>query len=94
MDPAKSTYIIILSLDLIVLGKFSLGSYVPGSKNMKYELHLDLESGKSLTFERTAGAGTMSVPPSVQTSTQQGPHDKDSSPISSPNPCAGDKTPS
>ncbi len=77
MDPSKSTHIMILSLDMIVLGKFSLGSYVPGSKNMKYVLHLDLESASSLTFERFAGGGTHSIQPSVQSSTvQQVPQDQ------------------
>jgi len=73
VDPSKSTYIMILSLDMIVLGKFCLGSYVPGSKNMKYELHLELESGN--WFERTAdGAISPSMQPSAE---QHGTRDQD-----------------
>jgi hypothetical protein len=95
MDPAKSTYVMILSLDMVVLGKFSLGSYVPGSKNVKYELHFDLESGNSLAFERIAGGGVASIPPSVRPSTEEqgAGDDKGVAPISSPNLCAGDTTP-
>jgi hypothetical protein len=81
----------ILSVDMIVLGKFALGSYVPGSKNMKYELHLDLDSGLPEFFERTAGEVTP-VLPSVQPG-QQGAGDQDVAPISPANPCAGDKIP-
>ena len=89
MDPSKSTYVVVLSLDMIVLCKFSLGSYVPGSKNIKYELYLDLESGNSLTFERTAGGAIL---PSVQpVPEQQGARDQDGvAPILSTNLCAGD----
>ena len=45
-------HVTILSFDKTVLNKFSLGTFVPGSKIMKYELYLDLEGVGNVIFEK------------------------------------------